>query len=60
MIIYVNEEIEKYLKTAKRKSLNRYMFKKLMWIEIKLDQKLHSNEFRVFSKKRKKDITNEV
>ena len=36
------------------------MFKKLMWIEIKLNEKLHSNEFRVFSKKRKKDITNEV
>ena len=60
IIIYVNEEIEKYLKTVKRKSLNKYMFKKLMWIEIKLDQKMHSNEFRVFSKKRKKDITNEV
>ena len=60
LIIYVNEEIEKYLKTVKRKSLNKYMFKKLMWIEIKLDQKMHSNEFRVFSKKRKKDITNEV
>ena len=60
LIIYVNEEIEKYLKTAKRSSLNKYMFKKLMWIEIKLDQKLHSNEFRVYSKKRKKDVTNEV
>ena len=60
LIIYVNEEIEKYLKTAKRSSLNKYMFKKLMWIEIKLEEKLNSNEFRVYSKKRKKDVTNEV
>ena len=59
LIIYVNEEIEKYLKTAKRSSLNKYMFKKLMWIEIKLE-KLSSNEFRVYSKKRKKDVTHEV
>ena len=60
LIIYVNDVIEKYLKTAKRSSLNKYMFKKLMWIEIKLDQKLNSNEFRVYSKKRKKDVTYEV
>jgi len=60
LIIYVNEEIEKYLKTAKRSSLNKYMFKKLMWIEIKLEEKLNSNEFRVYSKKRKKDVTHEV
>ena len=36
------------------------MFKKLMWIEIKLEEKLNSNEFRVYSKKRKKDVTHEV
>ena len=36
------------------------MFRKLMWIEIKVDESLHINNFRVFSKKRKKDVTNEV
>jgi hypothetical protein len=36
------------------------MFRKLMWIEIKTDDSLHVNTFRVFSKKRKKDVTNEV
>jgi len=36
------------------------MFKKLMWIEFKTDSKLNINEFKVFSKKRKKDVTDEV
>ena len=36
------------------------MLKKLMWIEIKTDETLHINNFRIFSKKRKKDVTNEV
>ena len=31
-----------------------------MWIEIKTDQTLNINEFKVFSKKRKKEVTDEV
>jgi ribonuclease G len=60
LIIYVNKKVEEYILNSKKKSLNKLMFKKLMWIEIKLDKSLHINDFRVFSKKRKKDVTNEV
>jgi len=60
LIIYVNKKVEEYILNSKRKSLNKLMFKKLMWIEIKIDKSLHINNFRVFSKKRKKDVTNEV
>ena len=60
LIIYVNKKVEEYILNSKKKSLNKLMFKKLMWIEIKTDKSLHINDFRVFSKKRKKDVTNEV
>ena len=60
LIIYVNKKVEEYILNSKKKSLNKLMLKKLMWIEIKTDETLHINNFRVFSKKRKKDVTNEV
>lgn len=60
LIIYVNKKVEEFILTSKKSSLNKLMFRKLMWIEIKVDESLHINNFRVFSKKRKKDVTNEV
>jgi hypothetical protein len=44
----------------KKRNLNNLMFRKLMWIEVKTDPTLNINEFKVFSKKRKKEVTNEV
>ena len=60
LIIYVNKKVEEYILNNKKKKLNMFMFRKLMWIEIKTDETLYVNEFKVFSKKRKKDVTNEV
>ena len=60
LIIYVNKNLESYIMQNKKRSLNKFMFKKLMWIEIKIDSELTSSEFKVYSKKRKKDVTNEV
>ena len=48
------------IQEAWNKLMYKLMFKKLIWIEIKTDKFLHMNDFRVFSKKRKKDVTNEV
>ena len=31
-----------------------------MWIQIKKDDSLNISDFKVYSKKRKKDVTNEV
>ena len=42
------------------KTINSLIFKNWIWIELKIDDKINSNEFRVYSKKRKKDVTNEV
>ena len=60
LIIYVNKKIEEFIVSSKKKSLNKLMFRKLLWIEIKVDLSLHVHEFRVYSKKRKKDVTEEV
>ncbi|MBI45609.1 MAG: ribonuclease G [Candidatus Marinimicrobia bacterium] len=60
LIIYTHKKIEEYVYTNKKSNLNKLMFKKLMWIEIKTDPTLNVNEFKVFSKKRKKEVTDEV
>jgi len=60
LIIYVHKEIEEHVYNNKKSDLNKLMFKKLMWIEVKTDQTLNINEFKVFSKKRKKEVTDEV
>ena len=60
LIIYVNKKIEEFIVSSKKKSLNKLMFRKLLWIEIKVDPSLNVHEFRVYSKKRKKDVTEEV
>lgn len=60
LIVYVNEELEKYIKDNKQTALTKLMIKKFTWIEIKIDTNLSKGEFRVYSKKRKKDVTNEV
>ena len=60
LIIYVHEDLRKYIKENKQTSLTKLMFKKLTWIEVKTDSNISKGEFRVYSKKRKKDVTDEV
>ena len=60
LIIYVHKEIEQHIYNNKKGALNKLMFRKLMWIEIKTDSSVNINEFKVFSKKRKKEVTDEV
>jgi hypothetical protein len=50
----------KYENNNKNKIINTLIFKNWIWIELKIDNSLNSNEFRVYSTKRKKDVTNEV
>ena len=60
LIIYVNEQMYDYIKNTKKSAVNKLMFKNWLWITLKIDSSLNNNEYTVFSKKRKKDITNEV
>ena len=60
LIIYVHKTIEEYIYSSRKKSLNKFMLKKIMWIEFKTDSKLSAGEFKVFSKKRNNYVTDEV
>ncbi len=60
LILYVNKHIYEYITKTREKTINSLIFKNWIWIELKIDDSINSNEFRVYSKKRKKDVTNEV
>ena len=60
LIVYVNNDMYNYINNNKNKIINTLIFKNWIWIELKIDDSLNSNNFRVYSKKRKKDVTNEV
>ena len=60
LVIFVHEKVEDYILNSKKKGLNKIMLRKIMWIQIKKDDSLNISDFRVYSKKRKKDVTNEV
>ena len=45
---------------TKKAAINKLIFKNWIWINLKIDTNLKSNEYRIFSKKRKKDVTSEV
>ena len=60
LIVYVHKKLEKYIKENKKSALAKLMFKKLIWIDIKINDELPRDQFKVYSRKRKKDVTNEV
>ena len=60
LIIYVNEQMNDYIKNTKKSVVNKLMLKNWLWINLKIDPKLKTNNYRIFSKKRKKDVTHEV
>ena len=60
LVLYVNEDMDKYFSTTRRNSINKLIFKNWIWIETKIDSNLLSNQYRIYSKSRKKDVTHEV
>jgi len=60
LVLYVNEEMDNYFKNTRKNSIAKLIFKNWIWIESKIDTNLQSNQYRVYSKSRKKDVTNEV
>ena len=49
-----------YILNTKKTVINKLIFKNWIWINLKIDPSLKSNQYRIFSRKRKKDVTNEV
>lgn len=60
LIIYLNPELNSFFKETKSSEIRGFMWKNWMLLDFKADPELSKHEFRVFSKKRKKDVTDEV
>ena len=59
-IIYLNPKSYDFLKDTKQTELRGFMWRNWMLIELKVDENLSPHEFKVFSKKRNKFVTEEV
>ena len=60
LIIYLSPDATDYVNNVKSKVVNGFMWNNWMLLEIKENQSLNPGEFRVYSKKRKTDVTDEV
>ena len=60
LILYVNDVLYDYIKNTKKKAISSLILKHWIWIDLKIDKSEKTNQFRVFSRKRKKDVTKEV
>ena len=60
LILYLNPKLAEYIKETKIKVISGFMWENWMLIDIKEDHNLTPDKFRIFSKKRKRDVTSEV
>ena len=58
--IYLNPKIYEYFKNTKHSELRGFMWKNWMLIELKSDENIAPSQFKVFSKRQKKFVTEEV
>ena len=58
--IYLNPKSYNFLKDTKQSELRGFMWRNWMLLELKIDENLSPHEFKVFSKKRNKFVTEEV
>ena len=58
--IHLNPKSYQYLIDTKHSELKGFMWKNWLLIELKIDEELSPHEFKVFSKRRKKFVTEEV
>ena len=60
LIISVSPELSEYIKETKSKLISGFMWDNWMLIELNEDPTLNQDKFKVYSKKRKSDVTSEV
>ena len=58
--IYLSPKSHEYIKDTKQEDLRGFMWKNWVLIDLKIDEELHPHQFKVYSKKRKKFVTDEV
>ena len=60
LIITVHPSLANYLQETKSQVVKNFMWQHWVWLEIKADDALRPDTFRVYSKRRKTDVTDEV
>ena len=60
LVVYLNPKEANYILNEKKHFTKNFLFKKWMLITIKPNSELALNNFKVYSKKQRKDVTNEV
>ena len=60
LTIYVHPKMEKFINETKSKVIKNFMWDNWMIIDVKSDNTVIDGKFKVFSKKRKTEVTNEV
>jgi ribonuclease G len=60
LVIYLHQNMVDYINETKSKVISGFMWDNWMLIDIQADPQLSLDEFKVYSKKRKKDVTSEV
>ena len=60
LVITVHPSLAGYLKETKSQVVKSFMWQHWVWLEIKADEILRPDDFHVYSKRRKVDVTDEV
>ncbi|UCD38190.1 MAG: Rne/Rng family ribonuclease [Fidelibacterota bacterium] len=60
LIITVHYSLAEYLRETKSQVVKNFMWQHWVWLEIKADDSLRPDDFRVYSKRRKADVTDQV
>ena len=60
LTIYLHPEEARYILKETKQFIKNFLFKNWMLIDIKPNNELSLNNFMVYSKKQRKDVTNEV
>lgn len=60
LIITVYPSLAEHLRETKSKVVKNFMWQHWVWLEIKADDTLSPEDFRVYSKRRRADVTDEV
>lgn len=60
LVIMVHPSLAEYIQTTKSNVVKNFMWQHWVWLEINDDERLSPDEFRVYSKRRKTDVTDSV
>ena len=60
LVIKMHPDVVQYIKDVRKKLINGFMWENFMFITLESDNTISPGEFKIYSKKRKEDVTNIV